>query len=357
MMIRRRVRPDASGSTDETPDGTASSPLAGARGHGSRAHPAAGRLAVAACLAAAVASLVLPRIGPPDPVAMPTAPPWSTALAASAVAVVVLLPSGISRRAHVLAAGLGAGVMAAGSLLALPHTLLMVIIRAAALITDGGGSFTVDPSWSATLRHLAVLAALATTALWALGEIRRGRGRCPRCGRTDDAARVPDADTRRRLRLLATAAIVGALPYAALKLAWSTGSRIGLVGDAFSEVSFASPGFGDTVVLSVLSIVASLVMAGAVRRGAVRIPTAFVGAAASLMLLPVGLGAAAMMLPALFGVYEIDDTAIAPWAFTVVYLSFTGWGLALAALTWTYWRSTASACGNHRAAPVVPVLR
>src|SRR5699024_11588613 len=116
-------------------------------------------LAAGCCLVAFLAAALLPSLGPADPVAMPTTPAWLTAVAAAAAAVLVLVTSRARVRiTGIVATGACAAVMAAGSLLALPHTVLMVVERAANLITGAGGSFEVAAAWSATLMHLAVLA-------------------------------------------------------------------------------------------------------------------------------------------------------------------------------------------------------
>ena len=314
-------------------------------------------LAAGCCLVAFLAAALLPSLGPADPVAMPTTPAWLTAVAAAAAAVLVLVTSRARVRiTGIVATGACAAVMAAGSLLALPHTILMVVVWAANLITGAGGSFEVAPSWSATLMHLAVLAALVAVTAWIVARVRLLRGSCPRCGR-----RVPQPPTvsgrRSCLVWLAAVSVFATVPYAGLKLAWSAGMPLGLVDGSFAEATFASPGFGDTVIMSAVSIIVSVVMGLGVRQKVVRLVSAGVGAVAALMLIPVGGSAAIMLVASTVGAYTIDDSAIAPWAYIVVYLSFLTWGTAMVLLVWNYWRATARTCRRHTVPPPAPAAR
>jgi len=305
-----------------------------------------GAIAASVCLIAAVAAAVFPHVGPADPVAMPTTPAWLAAAAAAAAGVLVARgPSpGVAR---IAAVGVCGACMGAGSVLALPHTILMVVVWTVNVVTGAEGSFEVAPSWSATLMHLAVLCAVLALIAWTVIQARRLRGRCGRCGRLD--ADPPGSGERVRARLfwLAALSVLGAAPYVALKIAWSSGARIGLVGESFADVSFASPGFGDTVAMSAVSVFVAVVMGLRVRQPVVRTMAAGVGGLAALMLVPVGATAMAMLIGAAAGLYRIDDSAIAPWAYIVVYLSFFVWGIAMTLLVWTYWRSTARRCGGH----------
>ncbi|WP_152442569.1 hypothetical protein [Nocardiopsis kunsanensis] len=300
---------------------------------------------VAACAATAVAFALLGMSGGQDPVAMPTAPRLVAAVAAAATAVLVLLPPG-ERGGLRAGAVLGAAaVMLSGSLLAIPHTVLMVIVRVSQQFTGGSGPFAVEPSWSATLVHGLNVVATALVALWLVVDHRRRNDRCLRCGRI--SATPPPAGSRGRLWWPALVAVAGALPYGLLKLAWSLGSGVGLTGDGFAQVTAASPGFGDTVVLTGFSIVVCLVMGAGLGKGVVRWALTAVGAGGALMLLPVGLTAAAQFVTVLWGGASIDDSEIAPWAFGLVYGSFLVWGVAFAWLTVAYWRATRPYCRAH----------
>src|SRR5690625_7068114 len=68
--------------------------------------------------------------------------------------------------------------MLAGSLLALPHTVLMVIVRAGQMLTGGSGSFPVEPSWPATLAHGANVVAAVLSGRFLLLDRRVRRGVC-----------------------------------------------------------------------------------------------------------------------------------------------------------------------------------
>ncbi|HLR28200.1 MAG TPA: hypothetical protein VK086_05870, partial [Ruania sp.] len=110
-----------------------------------------------------------------------------------------------------------------------------------------------------------------------------------------------------------------------------------------------SPGFGDTVVLTVLAIVVSVAMGAGVGSRTLRWILTTTGLCGLLMLLPVGLTAVTQAVPVLWGGASIDDSEIAPWAFMMVYISFLFWGGALAWLTVTYWRATRPSCAAHSA--------
>lgn len=309
----------------------------------------------AGCLLAAGLVATAELVGRPDPVAMPTAPAWLTILAAVATAVLTMWPSRPATRVRLGLVALGVAGMAAGSVLAIPHTLLMVVIWAANQVTGGRGSFEVEPAWLATTAHLVTMLAAGAVVGWLVTAWRLRSGRCARCGRTA-AAPPPGAGTRWALRWLAAVAVLGAFPYGLLKIAWSLGSRIGLTGHAFDDVGFTSPGFGDTAVLAGLSVLVCVVMAAGVRQPVVRVLTSVVAATGSAMLVPVSTVGLVLLSQAALGLRTVDDTEIAPWILAGVYVCFFVWGTALTALTVTYWRSTAGTCPRHRieAAPQPP---
>jgi hypothetical protein len=137
-----------------------------------------------------------------------------------------------------------------------------------------------------------------------------------------------------------------------LKLAWGLGSRAGLTGHAFDDVSLTSPGFGDTVVLTLVSVVTCVGMGAAVRQPVARRAAIAIGTIGSTMLLPVAVVALPQLAVAALTGRGTDDPEIATWVFVVVYLSFAVWGTALALLTRTYWQVTMPTCSRpfHRAA-------
>lgn len=287
-----------------------------------------------------------------DPVTMPKTPPWATAAFAASGAVLMLLSTrhGEPRPRARIAMGVASCTgMLAGSVLAVPHTVLLIVIRAGATVTGGTGSFDVEPVWSSAAAHLLNLTASLALGRWLLLSWRERRGRCLTCGGSADAAPTQVGGLH-ALPWLAAIAIAACLPYGLLKLAWGLGSRVGLTGHAFDDVSLTSPGFGDTVVLTLISVWACLVMGRAVRRRIVRRAALAMGTLGSLMLVPVGVVGAVMLVLMPFTDRSIDDSEIAPWAFGLVYLSFITWGATLALLTFTYWRTTRPRCDRpvHR---------
>ena len=322
-----------------------------------RSEPTPTAARIAAAIACAIVAAIFAAWGPlavQDPVVMPTVPPW-VAAAAAAVAAVLLLPDSVrSARWRGLAVAVAVSVMLAGSLLALPHTVLMVIVRAGQMLTGGSGSFPVEPSWLATLAHGANVVAAVLSGRFLLLDRRVRRGVCAKCGRERKVP--PAADAARWLRPLAVLTVGSALPYGALKLAWSVGSDLGLTGDGFEAVTLTSPGFGDTVLLTALAVAVALAMGARVAHRGLRPVLLLIGSCASLMLLPVGATAMVQMISLFIGGGSIDDSQIAPWAFGLVYASFILWGTVLAALTLTYWWATRPLCSAHFVPAAVPPI-
>lgn len=298
----------------------------------------AGITATSATAAVAAAFMVLTLTATDDPVAMPTTPPVLTVIAAAVASSLVFISSRSQNGGLHVAVGIAGTMMLSGSLLALPHTVLMVIVRGVQLFTGGSGSFEVEPSWPSTIAHGLNAVAAAALARWMMLDHRRRRRRCVRCGRV--SAAPPTKGSSRRMHLLAAVATTAALPYGTLKLAWGLGSDIGLTGDQFARVTLSSPGFGDTVALTGVAIVATVAMGSHITARTLRGALVLIGACASLMLVPVGATAAASLIPVALGRVSIDDSQIAPWAFVLVYASFLLWGVSLACLTHTYWRAT-----------------
>jgi hypothetical protein len=312
----------------------------------------AARLLAGACGLTALLLVGLEGTGTADPVGMPTSPRELTAAFALLASVIVLTSATGSRPRAQKRLGLGLAAcvgMLAGSLFAVPHTVILAVAWAGALLTGGTGPFDVAPAWSATAVHLCTVVSSLGLAWWLLLTWRAQRGRCPSCGRVDAAPR-DSWRGRRRLPRLAAVAVLGCLPYGLLKLSWGLGSRAGLTGHAFDDVSLTSPGFGDTVVLTLVSGVTCVGMGAAVRRPLARRAALAIGTLGSAMLLPVAVVAVPQLALAALTGSGTDDSEIATWVFAVVYLSFAVWGTALALLTWTYWQVTRPACSRpfHR---------
>src|SRR5690625_7118910 len=118
-----------------------------------RSEPTPTAARIAAAIACAIVAATFAAWGPlavQDPVVMPTVPPW-VAAAAAAVAAVLLLPDSVrSARWRGLAVAVAVSVMLDGSLLALTHTVLMVIVRAGQMLTGGSGTFPVKSEKNTT---------------------------------------------------------------------------------------------------------------------------------------------------------------------------------------------------------------
>src|SRR5699024_3191699 len=125
----------------------------------------------------------------------------------------------------------------------------------------------------------------------------------------------------------------------------------GLSGRGITGVTASSPGFGDTVALTVLAILASLAMGSGTRAAVLRWPLIIVGTTGTLMLIPVSIAAVAQLIPALWREISIDNSEIAPWALGTVYGSFLIWGSSLAWLTIGYWHTTRPVCRAHAIEP------
>lgn len=296
------------------------------------------------CAVASALFLAVEVTDAPEPVQMPVTPHLLTAAAAAAAALLVLARPLLRLPVRTGIAAACAAVLGAGSLAAVPHTLMTLIVWAGGLVTRGEGPFDVTPAWLLSATYLVAVAAAASLVGWTVADRRHAGGRCSACGR---ATAGPDAPVAARLPLWAAVAVVGAVPYGALKLCWALGIGIGLTGHAFAAVTLSSPGFGDTVVLTGIGVATAVAM-GLRRRGRWLRPLLLgVGGLGSLMLLPVAAVALVQVVEVALGFRTIDDTEIAPWAFLVVYASFAVWGTGLAGLTVGYARSTRPPCPRH----------
>ena len=304
------------------------------------------------CALAAAAAAFVQVTGATDPVGMPLAPQPVPLL--GAVSGLLLVATATRTRlapgARTAVGALCAAALLAGSLPAVPHTVLIAIAWAGSLVSGGTGPFDIVPSWPMTLAHLlAVVAALMLLA-WLAGRRRADRGRCAACGRVEPARAGADDPMLPRL---AAAAIAGSLPYGLIKTAWGLGWKGGLLGHQFDGVSFTSPGLGDTAVLTGIGIAVALAM-GARVSGRWRPVLLGVGGLGSLMLVPVAVAGVISLVPVALGLTAIDNQTVSPWAFTLVYLSFLAWGGSLSWLTVRYHAATRPACSGHRLPAPVP---
>jgi hypothetical protein len=303
-----------------------------------------GAAALSALLHTAVAV-----VGAQNAVLMPIAPPPVPIVAALGAVLLVASGPALPARARAGLGALCAGGMLAGSLPAVPHTALIAMIWLVSRVTGGAGPFDIAPEWLTTAAHLTTVAAAGLLVGWLVLDRRADRERCLSCGRADPQ---PSPAHQRALPWLTVVTIVGSLPYGLLKTAWALGWTVGLTGHAFDGVSFTSPGFGDTAVLTTVSAAAAVSMGARASGRWIRPVLLGVGVIGSLMLLPVGVVGAVQLVGIALGLGSIDESEIAGWAFALVYSSFLVWGCALAALTVTYWRATRRACRHHALAAV-----
>ncbi|MFD2795328.1 hypothetical protein ACFS27_17345 [Promicromonospora vindobonensis] len=307
------------------------------------------------CLLAGGALVAIELAGLADPVEMPTTPRWFAAGMAGATALLTL-PTGrpAPHWRTILAAGTGAGMLS-GSLLAVPHSILMLVVGILNRLTGAEGPFQVGIPWATAGTHLVVTGAGFLLVAWSVVQHRLRHGRCPWCGRVAAEAPAVAEGTRRTLRRLAFVAVLAALPYLVLKLAWGLGSTIGANGDSFDGVTLASPGYGDTVVMGAASVFASVVMGAGVipattRQRVLHAVSGTLGVIGSLMLLPVSVAGVVLMVVA----PPAADGELMAWIFYLVYGCFIVWGLTLAPLTALYLRATRRDCRRHRPAAPSP---
>lgn len=284
-------------------------------------------------------------------------PSWWSAALGAVIGVVVLAwrrPAGPEQHRWLAWAGLaGAALVLLPALTRAPWILLIAIVWVGNKVTRGPQHFDLQPDWFTTAAVVACILAGAAVLTQVRLDRRLARRRCPRCGRTSPAAGPLQ---RRLLRVAAAVAILAPLPYAAIKLAWGLGWTGGLSDPSvFDDVSFWSPGFGDTVIMAALGVATAAAMGAPLRGRVARLGLGFVGTVGSIMLLPVGLMAAVWLALAALGIEEIHDEAIRDWVFVVVYATFLVWGVALSTLTATYLRGTRPPCADHTQLPL-PVL-
>lgn len=290
------------------------------------------------------ADALVHAVGAPGVSEMPVLPWWTTVIAA-VLGIAAFTLSGWSHRASSTLWAAAVALLLLSSLPRLPHDLFVVISATIAAVTGGDALFEVSPPWLALSRNVLVLAVGVLAFRAAVVARRRLRGVCSWCGRADAA---PPAARLRLLRVSGIVATVAPLPYLWLKLSWSTGSSVGLAdSDYFAGVTLTTPGFGDSVALAVLGVVAAAIMLARPRHWIPRSALVIIGLVASAMLLPIGTAGAVMLGGAALGVVDVDSGILRPWVFTLVYVSFFAWGAALAIATWQYWSATRARCPSE----------
>lgn len=299
-----------------------------------RPHPtlaparAATALSALTLLAAAV-RLVLPSGSGPPLLGIPA---WC-AVPAAALGLAASLPA--TRRALTARAVL---VVSSGATVALvvigadgiAFDLVGLLMAAVTAVTGTVGPVGLELDWAGFATRSLALGSAALIGASAMRLRRQLRG--PRSG-SPTLDRWASAG-----RWASYAAAVLALGYGALKAAWGLGSTVGLVDpELFGEVSFWSPGLGDTAVLAAIGVALALSLTatggGRLTRW-LRIAGALLGSA---MLVPVGLlgtyGTLAGSAAALDGELE-------RWVSFGIYPWFLAWGLTLGVSAWSYHHRT-----------------
>jgi hypothetical protein len=278
-------------------------------------------------LLAATVRLVLPPGSAPSLLGLPA---WCAVAAAALGLAASLAVRALPARAAVaasLAATAALLVVAADGLAFDVVGLLMSAITAVSG-TAGPVAMAMDwPGFATRALALGSAALIGTGALRSLRQVRGQRSGSPAVARWASAA-----------RWAAYPAAVLALGYGALKAAWGLGSDIGLADpELFGEVSFWSPGLGDTAVLAAIGVALALWLARGRARGLTRWPPiagALLGAA---MLIPVGLLGSYGLFT---GAVAAFDGELEPWVGLGIYPWFLAWGLTLAVAAWSFWYRT-----------------
>jgi hypothetical protein len=275
---------------------------------------------------------------------LPAAPWWVV----TAAGVLGVLWPAIRNPALQFGVGIVAGAaMLSGSVVLIPHNLLFAVVWVMQRLNPGVSAWGALPGPEVFVPLLAHIVAVVAAGGLGAGMVRRWREhrrRCVSCGRTDPA---PPEQSTTGLVTFGVLAVLGCLPYAFLKTAWSLGHQVGMTGELFDQVGFASPGFGDTVLLTGVSVAVSAGMLFRLRHRLVRAGLLTVGTIGSLMLLPIAPVGLVLWIADLLGVTATDDSELAPWVFHLVYAGFLVWGIGLAGLTIAYFRATRRACAHH----------
>lgn len=290
-------------------------------------------------------------------VGMPIASRWIAVIAGLTTAMLIM----VSSRTRSVAPRVGIMVAIAtgltSSLSSVPHNILFTLVWVVSRISGVEAAFPLVPIWGSIIPNLINVAAAAIVAIWLLVDHRTRGDRCLRCGFARDAT----APNYRRwpLRAFAVIAALGCLPYGVMKASWALGMTWGLTGHRFDHIGFGTPGFGDTVLLTGVSLLICGVMARPVLHRGIRLVTLLIGSIGGVMLMPVAVIGSIRLIPVLLGRAIIGDPEISDWAFVMIYGSFGIWGPALVLLTVTYAITTRRPCARHdqvpEPAPITPV--
>lgn len=197
--------------------------------------------------------------------------------------------------------------------------------------------FDID-SLAMTLRLTALLMGSALAFLL----VKRQREHCPRC-RECGRVRSSAWSWSRHAPHLAWLSVVPASAYAALKVHWIAGGSFALNDPSIhSDVTFWSPGYGDTVVMVGLGVAMTFLMAYRVRLFRPWVLLLPAGLGSSILLL-VGTHGGLMSIVNLF-VPVIPESSFEPWIGLFVYPTFALWGTCLVLVALVYFRLTRPAC-------------
>ncbi len=184
---------------------------------------------------------------------------------------------------------------------------------------------------------------------------------------TCDASTVPPGSTRadRIRRRLAIGAIAATLPYSVLKIAWLSGSRVGLSGSTFGTSGVMHAGNALTLALDLVALLLAITVFSAARAPRwFLLPTMWIGyGLLGQIVVTIGPSVAVQLLtgpPA----DTSTSTPIAGWVYAVVYAGFSGLGLCLlpafGIYAWQRWgeenRWGERLSGIRREVPVIPTL-
>ena len=198
-------------------------------------------------------------------------------------------------------------------------------------------NFDLDPVGMA-LRISALIGA-GWLVYWLTGWWRQLRKDCGRCGRGPG----PLVDRSSLVQQIAWLSVVPASAYASLKLHWIAGGSFAIDDvSVHSDLSFWSPGYGDTVLLVGFGIAVTFLMAYRIRyvpRWVLLVPAGF----GSMLLLLAGASGTLMCLADLV-VPFISDSEFEWWMGLLVYPTFLTWGLCFTVVTVHYYRLTRPTC-------------
>ncbi|QSB06345.1 hypothetical protein [Natronoglycomyces albus] len=219
--------------------------------------------------------------------------------------------------------------------------IMFVVMAIVGVFSSSVDVLAFKPDWPYLLVRVAAMAGAVGLAIGLIRRGRRLRASCVRCGRTAAQRR----DHLALGKLLAWFSLLPTGAYAALKTHWALGGTFALSDPSiFDGVTFWSPGFGDTVVMSALGSV--MIMAMAYRWPRLpRLMLILPASAGIAMLVPLGIiGSGFAALQAIRG--TVIDEALAWWLGLAVYPPFLVWGLCLLAVTVIFARATSQPCSS-----------